>query len=199
MQNLKFFLTLLIFLQCFLLFNQTQIESCPDLVTVPTLDIEAYMGQWYQILDIPQIYEISCRGCTTAYYVFNETSSTILVDNQCQKYNYLQYEVCGYAVQIDSKNYPGKLQVYFPDFSNTPGDYYIMKLGPYNAQHQYSYSLIGSPCRDTLYILSRTSSLDNSIIQSLLQFAQQQGFDVSKIKTTVQFDCYYGAPTCGSN
>ena len=52
---------------------------------VPSYNLTAYLGQWYQIADIPQFYELVCNKCTNAKYGINQ-NQTVSVVNTC---NYL--------------------------------------------------------------------------------------------------------------
>eukprot|EP01100_Stratorugosa_tubuloviscum_P006256 TRINITY_DN270_c1_g5_i1.p1 TRINITY_DN270_c1_g5~~TRINITY_DN270_c1_g5_i1.p1 ORF type:complete len:209 (-),score=77.27 TRINITY_DN270_c1_g5_i1:77-703(-) len=177
-------------------------SKCPYLATVPYLKIPAFMGFWYQIEDIPQIYEIACKSCTRATYTFNETLGLIQVDNQCQTILGGSKEACGYAEQIDPENYPGQLKVHFYVTSpykasnDSGGDYWIMQLGPINGDGLYDYALVGHPCRIALYILAREPFLSPSVLKQLLDYASSQGYSIDRVVKTSQDDCNYVPPTC---
>jgi apolipoprotein D and lipocalin family protein len=50
----------------------------------------------------------------------------------------------------------------------------------------YSYAVVGHPNRKYLWILSRTSSMNDAIYQQINARVKQKGFDPSKIKRTKQ-------------
>ena len=56
------------------------------------------------------------------------------------------------------------------------GNYYIVKMS-----EDYSYLLVGEPCRKYFWILSREKTLDESVVESLLNTAIEQGYDVSSM------------------
>ena len=45
----------------------------------------------------------------------------------------------------------------------------------------YSYALVGEPCRKYFWVLSRTESLDGALVDSLVQKAGDLGFDITQI------------------
>jgi apolipoprotein D and lipocalin family protein len=82
----------------------------------------------------------------------------------------------GYA-KIDDPVSNAKLRVTFfwPFF----GDYWILELGP-----EYSYSVVGHPSRDYLWILSRTPQLPQATLDGILQRVRALGFDTSRLQYT---------------
>lgn len=58
----------------------------------------------------------------------------------------------------------------------TKGDYWILALAP-----DYSVSLVGSPDRKYLWLLSRTPELDATTREHYLAIARQRGFDLAPL------------------
>ncbi len=56
------------------------------------------------------------------------------------------------------------------------GDYWILKL-----QGDYQYSLVGTPDRKYLWVLSREKKADITTINQLLDYAASYGFDTEKV------------------
>ena len=56
------------------------------------------------------------------------------------------------------------------------GDYQVIAL-----DENYKYALVGSPSLDYLWILSRTKTLDTTVIENLQSTATKQGFRVDRL------------------
>ena len=84
----------------------------------------------------------------------------------------------GKAKVVD-KNSNAKLKVTF--FWPFYGDYWIIKLG-----NDYDYSVVGTPNRKYLWILSRTPQMDNKLYSQLIEYVKSKGFDVNKLIKTLQ-------------
>ncbi|MFH0988750.1 MAG: lipocalin family protein [bacterium] len=55
----------------------------PPLDAVPTVDLNKYLGKWYEIASLPVFAQKGC-SCTSAEYSLRE-DGTIKVINQCRK------------------------------------------------------------------------------------------------------------------
>lgn len=169
------FLSLL--LSCFILTN-TGCEEQEPLETVESVDVAQYLGLWYEIASIPQIFQIGCN-CTTAEYQQENPGDPITVINRC---NFLLpagpvNEVIGTATPIDGTF--SKLEVSFN--GSPPGPYWILELGA-----DYEYAVVGSPSRNSLWILSRTPQMDDELYDEILVRMSDKGFDVSRLDITNQ-------------
>jgi len=74
-----------------------------------------------------------------------------------------------------------RLKVSF--FRPFKGDYYIIELAD-----DYSHALVGSPDRETLWILARTRQLPGHVVEKLTARARELGFPADELIWTVQ-DC----------
>ena len=80
------------------------------------------------------------------------------------------------AYATSQNDFNTKLRVFFSKNVPIGGNYYIVKISD-----DYSYMLVGEPCRNYFWILSREKTLDQSIVDSLLKTAVDQEYDVSKM------------------
>lgn len=153
----------------------------PPLDTVESVDLDKYLGKWYEIALLPNSFEEGCH-CTTAEYslIDSETVRVINTCNQDSADGELD-QAKGKAFVVEGSN-NAKLKIQF--FWPFKGDYWILEL-----DDDYRYVLVGSPSREYLWILSRTPSLDEEIINQLKQSAEQKGFDTTKMIYTDQ-SCY---------
>ena len=100
-----------------------------------------------------------------------------MLNNECKK-NGKAKQAKGKAKVVD-KNSGAKLKVTF--FWPFYGDYWIIKLG-----NNYGYSVIGTPNRKYLWILSRTPQMDAKLYSQLIEYVKSKGFDVNKLIKTLQ-------------
>jgi apolipoprotein D and lipocalin family protein len=143
------------------------------LATVPSVDLEKYMGRWFEIASFPQSFQKGCH-CTTAEYSMTD-KGYVKVVNTCRKDS-----ADGKVKTADGKAFvvPGsgnaKLRVQF--FWPFRGDYWIIDLAP-----DYSYAVVGDPSRKYLWILCRTPQMDETLYKEIVGRTASKGFDVSKL------------------
>ncbi|MEZ5017791.1 MAG: lipocalin family protein [Flavipsychrobacter sp.] len=153
------------------------LSSCTmkDLKTVKYVDVEQYLGKWYEIASFPQSFQKGC-SCTTAEYSMNDNGS-LKVINSCNVEG-KRKTVTGKAFVKDKKS-NAKLAVQF--FWPFRGKYWIIELAD-----NYSYAVVGHPNRKYLWILSRTPEMDKELYEQLLQKVSAKGFDTNKLVVTDQ-------------
>jgi apolipoprotein D and lipocalin family protein len=163
--------------------STAQEKIVKPLTVVPEVDLNRYMGTWYEIARLPNSFQKKCISDVTATYSIMDDGD-ILVVNRCRKENGEFSEASGRA-KLAGKNLPNsKLKVRFaPAFlSFLPfvwGNYWIIALAP-----DYSYAVIGEPDRKYLWILSRTPSLDEVIFQEIVDQVKQNGYDLTDLVRT---------------
>jgi apolipoprotein D and lipocalin family protein len=152
------------------------ISSCSStnapLDTVPSVDLDRYMGKWYEIASIPQRFSKGCQ-CTTAEYKLNAAEGYVEVYNSCLKEGKVS-DVKGKAFPVEGTN-NSKLKVQF--FWPFKGEYWILELDP-----EYRYVMVGSPDRESLWFLSRTPTMDDATYARLEQLANTKGFPVEQLE-----------------
>ncbi len=148
----------------------------PPLETVNKVEIEKYLGTWYEIARYEHFFEKDCKNVSANYSMLD--METIKVINRCTdiKTNE-QKEALGRAYAVDNTN--SKLKVSF--FRPFYGDYWVLIL-----DKNYDYVVVGTPSRKYLWILSRSPKLDENIKNNILQKLPKLGFDTSKLIWTVQ-------------
>jgi apolipoprotein D and lipocalin family protein len=153
-------------------------EKDKPLETVPSVDLQKYMGQWYEIAAFPQRFEKGCH-CTTAEYEMTD-KGYVRVINTCRKDSPdgKVSQAKGKAFVVKGSN-NAKLRVQF--FWPFRGDYWIIDLA-----EDYGYAVVGAPDRKYLWILSRTPQLDPVLYQNIVDRVARKGFDISKLAKTDQ-------------
>ncbi len=137
---------------------------------MPHVDLSKYVGKWYELAHLPFKFEEGCNETTATYTL--SANGAISVLNECTKNGKVK-RAKGKAKVVD-KTTNAKLKVTF--FWPFYGDYWIIKLGEY-----YEYSVVGTPDRRYLWILSRKPEMDNALFSELTQFAKSKGFDVGNL------------------
>jgi apolipoprotein D and lipocalin family protein len=150
----------------------------PELRTVPHVDLDRYLGTWYDIASFPQRFQRGCSGTTATYTLRGDGLIDVL--NRCRKGSLTAKESLakGRARVVDQTT-NAKLKVSF--FRPFWGDYWIIDLGP-----NYEYAVVGHPSRDYLWILSRTPNMDGAVYEGILGRLRQQGYEVERLSRTQQ-------------
>jgi len=152
---------------------------------VPAVDLERYMGSWYEIARLPNRFQKECVGEVMATYALRD-DGRIGVVNQCRKDDGQLQRAEGVARIADESGPSSKLKVRFaPSFlSFLPfvwGNYWILELAP-----DYSYAAIGEPSREYLWILSRTPRMDLATYEEIVDRLERQGYDTEQLVRTEQ-------------
>lgn len=134
-----------------------------DNSAVKSVDINKYLGKWYEIARFNHRFERGMEQCIATYSM--KSDGTIKVTNQGKKDGKWKTSE-GKAKLTDE---PGVLRVSFwgPFYS----DYRILALAP-----DYSYALVGGSDDDYLWILSRTPEMKKEVCEKLLSEAQRRGY-----------------------
>ena len=172
---LSLFLTLItfIYLSNYFISCNTP-KTMIDKTTVKELDIQKYLGLWYEIARYDHSFERGLVGVTAAYSMRDD--GKIKVINSGYK-NSLEGEfsqAVGKAKIPNPIEEPGKLKVSF--FLFFYGDYYVLEL-----DKNYQWVLIGSSSDKYLWILSRQPQMDPALYKELLSKLQKRGYDVSNL------------------
>ncbi|MCC6397438.1 MAG: lipocalin family protein [Bacteroidetes bacterium] len=160
-----------------------QESGVPPLTVVPEVDLNRYMGTWYEIARLPNSFQGKCVSDVTATYALLDDGD-IRVVNRCQKDDGQMSEAEGLA-RLASKEGPNtKLKVRFAPawLSFLPfvwGDYWIIALAA-----DYSYVAIGEPDREYLWILARTPVMDEAVLNQVLEQVRQKGYDLTNLMRT---------------
>ena len=146
--------------------------------TVTQVDLNRYLGKWYEIAAFPKSFEKNCMGSMAEYFL--EKNGDLRVVNTChlKTLNGKLKQARGTARVVDPATNAKLKVIFFPPFA---GDYWILDLGP-----DYEYAMVGTPDRKSLWFLSRTPILDSQALGHMLEKARDQGFDISRLKMTLQ-------------
>lgn len=148
------------------------------LEVVPYVDLQRYLGRWYEIATIPQRFQKGCVAVTADYSLLR--NGDIGVVNTCRQgtLSGKVRSVHGRARVVD-KVTGAKLTVTF--FWPFWGAYWIIALDT-----DYRWAVVGHPSRDYLWILSRSPQMDQALYEELLTLVAGKGYDPSDLERTLQ-------------
>ncbi len=156
----------------------TERLNLPPLETVDFVDLERYMGTWYEIAHFPQFFQKGCTG-STATYTLRENGKVGVV-NRCRKGSLDGPESIarGTATVVDPTT-NAKLSVTF--FWPFYGDYWVIDLDT-----EYQYAVVGHPSRDYLWILCRKPQMDEAQYGEILTRLENIGYQTERLVRTLQ-------------
>ena len=160
----------------FLLLASISFANGP-LPTAKFVDVSQYIGKWYAISALPQFFTRKCLGQTAEYGIKDSQSITVL--NTCLKKKNKKKVIEGQS-KIVNFNTNAELEVTFNNFwtklFKVKGDYIIMDI-----DKDYQHVLIGSNNRKSMWIMSRTTSIPDTVYNKYLGIAKRNGFNISKL------------------
>ena len=153
-------------------------DELPPLRTVPRVELDRYMGVWYEIASFPQRFQKGCAASMATYSL--RSGGKVAVLNQCRNETLDgKLRSAKGTAWVVNKTTNAKLKVRF--FWPFSGDYWIIDLGP-----DYEYAVVGHPKRTYLWILSRKPQMDSATYDGILQRLKDQKYDISRLKRTLQ-------------
>jgi apolipoprotein D and lipocalin family protein len=142
--------------------------------SVASVDLQRYIGKWYEIAAFPMFFQRKCIGDTTAEYAFRQDGD-IAVVNRCRTENGFDQAVGNARAVPGTRNSQLSVSFFWP----FRADYWIVGLAD-----DYQWAVVGNPNRKYLWILSRTPQLPKAQVDSALEAAARQGFDLAGLKYT---------------
>lgn len=149
-------------------------------ITTPniTLDLNRYLGKWYQIAALPQIFSNNA-SCVTAEYSLNADGSIKVLNKQITQ-NGSPSEITGRAtVEPNSGN--TKLRVGFFGQQPAASNYWIVEIAD-----DYSYAVVSDPNKTTWWILSKTPTMDETLVLEIIARWRAYGINMGLLQRTLQ-------------
>lgn len=150
------------------LFGSCDASQKVDNSTVPSVDLNRYLGSWYEVAKFDHSFERGIDFAMAKYTLRDDGKIDVLntgiKDGRAK-------DAKGIAKTTDV---PGLLRVSF--FGPFYGDYRIMLLDA-----DYQYALIGGNNEKFLWILSRTPELDEATKSLILAEAERRGYDINQL------------------
>ena len=154
------------------------------MTTIPSLNVQRYMGTWYEVAKLPNPFQKNCVSNTMAIYEA-QPNGTVRVTNRCTESDGKVKVAVGEARQIGNATSP-KLEVRFAPawLSFLPfvwGNYWVIDL-----DEGYQLAAVSEPRQELLWVLSRTPVPRDKAYKELMTRLAKQGFDLKKMEPTRQ-------------
>jgi apolipoprotein D and lipocalin family protein len=150
-----------------------------DLPTVDYVDLDRYLGRWYEIARYPNDFEQGCVGVTASYSLMG--NGQIRVVNTCRNSDGEVTERIQGTARVDDTTTNARLKVSF--FWPFSGTYWIIDLDP-----DYEYAVVGEPGRRFFWILSRTPTMDEETLDEILDKMPGWSYDPDRLYYVPQFE-----------
>jgi apolipoprotein D and lipocalin family protein len=163
-----------IFTPISLVFLLSACTSIPDgIQPVKNFELERYLGTWYEIARLDHSFERDLQQVSAQYSMLDDGGVKVLnrgfnvVEQEWQ-------EAQGRAYFVgDSDVAHLKVSFFGPFYAS----YVIVLLD----LQGYEYAMITGPDRDYLWILARQTSLAPKILETLVNYAKDKGYDTDKL------------------
>lgn len=154
------------------------LPGAAPLESVEDLDLDRYLGRWYEIERYPNSFQKRLVGVTADYD--RRPDGRIQVVNR------------GYVDTLDGGQKTARAKAWIPDvdqparlrvqfFWPFTGNYWVIALDP-----DYQWAVVGEPKRRYLWILSRTPEMDPARLESIRSRITELGYDVERLVPTPQ-------------
>ncbi len=143
-----------------------------SMTPVESFDKERYLGTWYEIARLPNPFEEKCQRNISAEYTLIDNQIQVL--NRCELADGTEHQAEGLATfqnRSGSQLSVNFLPAWLRWLPFTDGDYWVIRL-----DDDYQISLVGEPSGEYLWLLARTPTLPDAVIQDYLNTAQEIGY-----------------------
>ena len=138
---------------------------------VDSVDVQKYLGRWYEIARFQHGFEKSIVGATAEYSLRPDGRIQVVNSGFKKSLDGTYTEVKAVAWVPDTA-VPGALKVKF--FGLFTSDYLIFGLD----QAGYSWALVGNNERKFIWFLSRTPTVSEELLNKMKAVAVSQGYDL---------------------
>lgn len=158
------------------LFERT--PAVPPLATMAQVDLARYAGTWHEIARLPEPFEAACEGQPSTTY--RPRGTRLEVIERCATREGIR-ELRGEARVVPGSG-GAKLELSrWPEWlrwlPSAWAKHWILYVDP-----GYQVALVGHPNRRFLWVLSRTPTLATPQLEALVEFAEQRGFPVERLR-----------------
>jgi len=148
---------------------------------VSFVEVERYMGRWYEIATTPSFQQSSCYN-TQAEYTFNEAMGWVDVVNTCSvgSTSGNKQQIQGRAELVDLET-QAKLKVIF---FGQAAPYWVVALDGTEGSDPYQWVVVSVPGKSVIWILSRTKQLLAEEREAIESHLIERGFPVDTLIDT---------------
>jgi apolipoprotein D and lipocalin family protein len=146
----------------------------PDTIQpVTPFALDRYLGRWYEIARLDHSFERGLDHVNAEYSLRDD--GTVRVLNRGYDPAKKEWKEAEGKAQFVANSNEGYLKVSF--FGPFYGSYVVFGLD----QQDYQYSFISGPDTSYLWLLARTPTVPDAVMQQFLTEAKKAGFDTSKL------------------
>ncbi len=149
---------------------------------VSQLDLDSYLGRWYEVASTKPIFQKDCVCVTADYFLVDE--KTVEVVNSCRKFSPEApiEETRGTAKA--SKN-PAKFTVNFGGIDFPFTNYWVVDLAD-----DYRYAVVSTFLRQPIWVLSRTPEIAPEDLAGIRERLKSQFYFTGNLTPTRQDGCF---------
>lgn len=155
--------------------SRTAQLNLPPPKVVASVDLNRYVGKWYEVARLPNSFQEGCTNTTATYTVKSRGKLNVL--NECDKPRESgspKHKSIEGTAQVVKGSGGARLDVTF--LWPIKGSYWILELAD-----DYSYAAVGSPTRNNLWILSRSPKMKDEVYRELVERLKADGFETEKL------------------
>jgi len=149
-------------------------ETPKPLDLVPSLDLQRYLGRWYEVARYQHGFEKTLVGATAEYAIRDDGRVSVLNSGFKKTLDGKYTDVKAVAWRPDDA-VPGALKVKF--FGLFTSDYLVFGLD----EVDYQWALVGNNTRKYLWFLSRMPEVSPELLEKMKGIAEAQGYDLSTL------------------
>jgi apolipoprotein D and lipocalin family protein len=169
------------YVQLACLFPAMTVSACStstQLQTVPQVDLDRFMGDWYVIANIPTFIERDAHNAVESYELVGEkrVGTTFRFNKGAFDGPARTYRPTGF-VSEDPSNAIWGMQFIWP----IKADYRVIYLN-----EDYTQTVIGRNKLDYVWIMARTRAIPEADYTNIVKFIAEQGYDASRIRLVPQ-------------
>jgi lipocalin len=142
--------------------------------TVKCLDLDRYLGSWYELARYPHGFEKNLVGVKADYSLRQDGRISVVNSGLKKGLDGKLTEVKAVAWRPDEAK-SGRLKVKF--FSLFTSDYLVIGLDEEN----YQWAVVGDDDRQSLWFLCRTPSVDTAVLDRMKAIAHERGYDLGPL------------------
>jgi apolipoprotein D and lipocalin family protein len=159
--------------------------AAPPVRPVERLDLQRYAGIWFEIARLPNKLQERCLGDATTTYTPLD-GQTLQVVRRCREGRGRWAETVGQAVAEEGDRTGARYDLsYVPAWlrwwPQTRHRHWVVLL-----DDGYRFAVVGDPSRKSLWILSRTPSLDRGTYAGILDMLRARKYPIGDLVPTPQ-------------
>jgi apolipoprotein D and lipocalin family protein len=177
--SMKYFFGLFIILGSFS--SCASNSSNQEVKVVNSVNLERYIGTWYEVASIPMRFQNKCTGNATAEYSLDD--DLIAVVNSCDTKG--ERAVAHARAKVTDPKTNAKLKVTFVKVFTwlffVGGEYWILDL-----DEDYSFAVIGDSKSKYGWVLSREPVIEMEKLKRAERVFKDNGYDTCLVLTSIQ-------------